>query len=1442
MHTLRRFLPLGFLLGLFVFGTPHPAAAQCTGQDECCGNNICDPGERESCPEDCNVPVCGDLQCRFGETAESCPEDCQPAGPVCGNGDCETGEDIASCPADCGSEGPVCGNNSCEAGEDAQSCPVDCVGDPGPVCGDATCTPDVESCGNCLQDCPCAAGTTCSPNPAPGICVQPCGNGTCDPPETNASCPEDCTGSGGCDNDGVCDPLENADTCPSDCTAPNCDFTDLPPDLQICCGDGTCDGGENPNRCARDCPATCGDGLCSPTQGENSDTCSQDCCFSQVTCAAGCAAVPTFYISPSNGQVGAFEEVTFTALTDHVAAGSSINWDFGDGHHCEGICGLTATHRYERIGTFPARMTASENVCGETILSFPQYIVVGMPPVRDDAQAISTTIPTCVGVGQQAVTSVRFRNVGGTTWSSQFGQELRRLGGATIVPSSIMSLPPGVTVAPGQSYDFSVPIIALPDQIGDHTLSLQMGGISGLFGDVSTSLVSIRNSCEGAQPKTGDYTCTVRINTQEGTPVSNVRVRLAAFSMNDAGEEDMLVADPGVTGNDGVAYLAIDHPGPNGGTPVDLIACSAFEIDTIESPTVLLGDADDVPVPQHLDLALTGRTTFAQRINLPGLKNDIVASARLYQSGAYDRPVVIPAPFNATEQDEPYTDESLYGLFKEFIRGANSIDLDVWLMRTTTGQNIHEQSGEFAQLIDFAARRLGPDGKVTVAGYSLGGVNSRLTTARYQADSDWRARLGVQRQELPVNLVAFGDAPLTGANIPFNLQTAIWTQLSPNGRPFPYNQLPQAMAKSNLNSCGAQQLLRKSVPSVGANFDRFWSLGDPVRFPNVGNPGGVCDRVSGFECVCDAGPALFSVNGDGWAHDVRVVAFSDGSPGPQGCFGVVDGKNLDLDGRDRNVCRDASEVFGVARPIFPQLGQPMFRVQLPFAADEDIFPTADDLGSGSRIAIIAKTECQEVAPFSVCGGVKKQYFSPTFIPFDSALPNGPFAQTWHLEGYQGVHGNSPDANTRILLGEINAAFNQPSGQRASFNRGVVGAAGQTVDVSFPSVLAPGDVTVVTNPQGPNLPSGLVMGEDQGFYDISSTITTQPTRNDPIEVCINYGSTRFMDESRLVLYHFDGVNWADVTSFRDSEANRICGVTTSLSPFAVLEPTNHPPVAPQYPLTYVEATGPSGGAASLKASGFSDVDRERLLFGWTDDRGLSYEGPLLQTILGIGSHTLVVTARDPRGASASTSREVVVRDTTAPSVSLSVSSAGGTLVLMAQASDAVGVARVRFEMDGLSLGEVVADPYSLTYALAGVSDGPHSVVATATDTSGNTALSAPVTVLVDNTPPVLSAQANPSSIWPPNKKLVPVVVTITLHDAIDAAPTVILEAVACNDGCSASADIVGAAVGSDDRSVSLRAYRSGSGSGRTYSLTYKATDASGNIVRKVVQVMVPHDQH
>lgn len=112
---------------------------------------------------------------------------------------------------------------------------------------------------------------------------------------------------------------------------------------------------------------------------------------------------------------------------------------------------------------------------------------------------------------------------------------------------------------------------------------------------------------------------------------------------------------------------------------------------------------------------------------------------------------------------------------------------------------------------------------------------------------------------------------------------------------------------------------------------------------------------------------------------------------------------------------------------------------------------------------------------------------------------------------------------------------------------------------------------------------------------------------------------------------------------------------------------------------------------------------------------------------------------------------------------------------------------------------------------------------------------------DTTPPVLALSPSPSSLWPPNRKMVTVNVAVNVSDNVDPNPVVKLVSITCDDGCDPSGDVAGATLDTDDWQFQLRAERSGGGSGRTYTITYSAKDATGNTNTKTATVRVPHDQ-
>ncbi len=124
-------------------------------------------------------------------------------------------------------------------------------------------------------------------------------------------------------------------------------------------------------------------------------------------------------------------------------------------------------------------------------------------------------------------------------------------------------------------------------------------------------------------------------------------------------------------------------------------------------------------------------------------------------------------------------------------------------------------------------------------------------------------------------------------------------------------------------------------------------------------------------------------------------------------------------------------------------------------------------------------------------------------------------------------------------------------------------------------------------------------------------------------------------------------------------------------------------------------------------------------------------------------------------------------------------------------------------------------------------------------------SATVTVVVeDTTPPTIdSLSANPSTLWPPNHKMIPASLAPAVADTCDAAPTCQIIAVSSNEPVDGQGrgdrapdwEITG------DFTLDLRAERSGHGNGRVYMLTVECVDGSGNTSSSSVDITVPHDQ-
>jgi hypothetical protein len=142
-------------------------------------------------------------------------------------------------------------------------------------------------------------------------------------------------------------------------------------------------------------------------------------------------------------------------------------------------------------------------------------------------------------------------------------------------------------------------------------------------------------------------------------------------------------------------------------------------------------------------------------------------------------------------------------------------------------------------------------------------------------------------------------------------------------------------------------------------------------------------------------------------------------------------------------------------------------------------------------------------------------------------------------------------------------------------------------------------------------------------------------------------------------------------------------------------------------------------------------------------------------------------------------------------------------------------------------------------------GLHDVTLQVTDTAGATDTDDTVVGVVDTIPPEITVELTPEEIWPPNHQWVDIVATVTVTDCSPVTITLISVESSeppndVGDG-NTEPDITGAHVGTEDYEFRVRAERSGTGMGRTYTVVYRAVDDSGNAATATAYVTVPHDQ-
>ena len=117
----------------------------------------------------------------------------------------------------------------------------------------------------------------------------------------------------------------------------------------------------------------------------------------------------------------------------------------------------------------------------------------------------------------------------------------------------------------------------------------------------------------------------------------------------------------------------------------------------------------------------------------------------------------------------------------------------------------------------------------------------------------------------------------------------------------------------------------------------------------------------------------------------------------------------------------------------------------------------------------------------------------------------------------------------------------------------------------------------------------------------------------------------------------------------------------------------------------------------------------------------------------------------------------------------------------------------------------------------------------------------VVVKIDRTAPVLSCAATPSTVWPPDGRMVPVSIAVDVADAFSGATGFTLQSISISDPAASQQAVAGFTVGTPSTAGSVQALRAGNGTARVYSFHYTSVDRAGLAGSCTASVVVPHDE-
>ncbi|HOP97941.1 MAG TPA: PKD domain-containing protein [Verrucomicrobiota bacterium] len=275
----------------------------------------------------------------------------------------------------------------------------------------------------------------------------------------------------------------------------------------------------------------------------------------------------------------------------------------------------------------------------------------------------------------------------------------------------------------------------------------------------------------------------------------------------------------------------------------------------------------------------------------------------------------------------------------------------------------------------------------------------------------------------------------------------------------------------------------------------------------------------------------------------------------------------------------------------------------------------------------------------------------------------------------------------------------------------------------------------------------------------------------------------------------------------------------------LASANEPPVANAGVDVTVECPEP----VILDGTGSTDPEGSALSYLWTANGTTLGTNAVISAVFGLGVHTVTLTVTDACGATSEDTVQVSVVDTTPPVISapevIHLPSGDGCQALVPDLLATISATDNCTAADQLVK---VQNPPAGTALGA----GEHIVQITVTDESGNEATAEVVLNIQDsNAPAIISANASPAALWPPNHKLVAVDVSVLAQDNCDETPVSRIVSITSNYPVEqGDIQVTG------PLTAKLAASKGPSAADRIYTITVESTDKSGNT--STVQIAVP----